>query len=310
MPTSGAPWEPLHVFDASSAPVIDDAAVDAFRRDGFLVLRHVLAPAELHLLQRETAALIDRARERGGWDPDYAYGAAGASSSEVLARIEYVVDKVHSAKALLGHPFLLGTVEALQGPNFIPTWDSMVLKAPGAGAPVAWHRDDGAGPGAVSHLRGARVFNVDVYLDPADARSCVWGIPGSNHWDVERVAQEALRRNTDGFGTETAVPIPMEAGDVLLHDVMALHGSQATSGPLRRVIYFEFRPVDLELAHGPHVPAYVPLKQQVLAAAVRRRRAMPYAEGEQPFESQFAPDHEPATWRYPHHDYWRKENCT
>ena len=44
----------------------------------------------------------------------------------------------------------------------------------------------------------------------------------------------------------------MEPGDVLLHDVMVLHGSERTQRQaLRRTIYYEFRAAEEILADGP-----------------------------------------------------------
>lgn len=43
-------------------------------------------------------------------------------------RIEYPVDKGIACKRLIAHSFILKTIEAFLGPNFIPTWDSFVFK--------------------------------------------------------------------------------------------------------------------------------------------------------------------------------------
>lgn len=293
----------VHTFDAAGAACIDETAAARFGDDGFLLLRHVLCPDELAALRRQTAALIQDALAGRGRSDDLRYDQ-GPRGEKVLSRIEYVVDKLDAAKVLLGHPFLLRTVERLQGP-FIPTWDSMVFKLPGGGGAVPWHRDSGLYPGEPDLLSAGRVFNVDIYLDRADLSSCVWGVPGSNHWDDERARREIGRLNAGGVQTGGTVPLQMEPGDVLLHNVAALHGSKATTGPLRRVIYYEFRPVEIELAHGPHVPEYIPLKKHVLAGALHRRRSAPYAAGEEPFGHEGAAASDPPGWRYPHEDYWR-----
>jgi hypothetical protein len=82
------------------------------------------------------------------------------------------------------------------------------------------------------------------------------------------------------------------------------------------VVYYEFRTAHVEDAIGPHVPAYIPLKQKVLLACIERRKAAPYVPAdEQPFQyrppapydrSMLAPGEEPPTYRYAHGDYWRK----
>jgi hypothetical protein len=105
----------------------------------------------------------------------------------------------------------------------------------------------------------------------------------------------------------------MAPGDVLVHDVLVLHGSMPTSGSLRRVAYYEFRPIDVEVPYGPHTVEYVGLKQRVLAAALRARARVPYAVGEEPFAYGAAPvggdgadwATDPSTWRYAHEDHWR-----
>ena len=100
----------------------------------------------------------------------------------------------------------------------------------------------------------------------------------------------------------------------LLHDILLLHGSPASSSGLRRVVYYEFRPAQAELRLGPHVPAYIRAKQRVLLACLRDRAGAPYAGGEAPFayrpSREFAPPplaerESLATYRYAHREYWR-----
>ena len=82
--------------------------------------------------------------------------------------------------------------------------------------------------------------------------------------------------------------------------------SRAQSG-LRRVLYYEFRPIETELRHGPHVPGYVPLKQHVLAECLRRRAAAPYAAGERPFEYALPlPAGPPPMFRYVHEELFKE----
>jgi phytanoyl-CoA hydroxylase len=232
--------------------------------------------------------------------------AATSSPGEIVPfRIEYVVDKTKAGKALLGHPFVLLAVEQLQGARFVPTWDSMVFKRAGAGAAIGWHRDAGTD----HHVGPAPIFNVDVYLDPSDETNCLWAVPGSHRWSDEQAEQAVDELGRDGFGTAGATPLLLRAGDILLHDVLVVHGSPPARSALRRVVYLEFRPAEVELAVGPHLPVYVGLKQRVLLAALAERRRAPYASHERPFRYRgrlepVAEDIE-IGWRYPHERYWR-----
>jgi len=299
-------------IDARTQNCITDAQMDFFRKHGLLVIRNLVRGEELARLQAETKPLIDQG-VTGTEDPDWSYKEHELSGQRVPCRVEYVVDKTASGKVLAGHPFILRTVEKLQGRNFIPTWDSMVFKNEGMGVAIPWHRD--AGTDCTDSERP--IFNVDVYLDRADMSNCLWGILGSNHWDQSRIERTIAELNQGistegGFRTDGALPIIMEPGDVILHNILTLHGSAPARTHLRRVLYYEYRSGEIERAKGPHVPAYVAKKQQVLWECLRLRAAAPYVTGETPYvynpTAEFAefPRATPPTFRYAHGDWWRQ----
>ncbi|MEM7017366.1 MAG: phytanoyl-CoA dioxygenase family protein, partial [Pseudomonadota bacterium] len=221
-----------------------------------------------------------------------------------------------AGKALLAHPFILHAVEKLQGRNFIPTWDTIVFKAAGKGAATPWHRDAGMDFYDDEHYK-TPIFNVDFYLDEADLSNCVRGIPGSNQWSETQAKQTIIRLNNEGYDPSEAVPILMRPGDVLFHNILTLHGSPPCDSPLRRVIYYEFRPGELEREKGPHIPEYVPTKQRVLLACLRDRNQASYIDDAASFEYNPENDFAPPsldngeileTYRYPHKQYWRRKS--
>jgi len=300
----GTPTSSLPVVDASVQEAITDEQARSFLEQGLLLIRNVISASELAELQRETRTLLDGAT--AGTGSDVVFGEPAATGERVPYRIEYVIDKSAACRALLGHPFILRSVEKLQGQSFIPTWDSMVFKLEGAGAAVSWHRD--AGPEQLLDERP--IFNVGFYLDPSDLTNCLWGLPGSHRWDEEEARTRLGELRRDGFGTEGATPLPMEAGDVILHNILVLHGSPPARSQLRRILYYEFRPIEVELALGPHTPEYAPLKQRILLAAMRHRTKAPYAAEELSFgyrpSGEFSPPSgEPDTYRVRHEEHWR-----
>ena len=107
----------------------------------------------------------------------------------------------------------------------------------------------------------------------------------------------------------------MEPGDVIFHNILVLHGSPASQTHLRRVVYYEFRPAEIESAIGPHTPEYLPLKQKLLLRCLKHRAASPVSAGETPFvyrptapfaTATLGEGEELPTYRYPHAVYWRK----
>ncbi|QJD82073.1 phytanoyl-CoA dioxygenase family protein [Cohnella herbarum] len=293
------------IADAKTHTAITEEQAQFFRENGFLIIRNLLENKELQVLQDEMQTLLDRGMSGVEGDNDYQYGKGTKSGGKVLKRIEYVVDKSVPTRALLAHPFVLNSVEKLQGNNFIPTWDSMVIKMPNEGIIVPWHRDAERPVGCADDRP---IFNVDFYLDSADIKSCLWVIPGSNLWTIEASKERCSR---EGFETSDAIPVPLEAGDAILHDITVVHGSPSGDGnALRRTIYFEFRPGEIELEFGPHNREYLSLKQQVLLECIETRKAASYIGNEKPYE--YKPSGElsisgtikPNTFRYPHEEYW------
>jgi phytanoyl-CoA hydroxylase len=285
---------------------ISEADVEFFKSHGYLILPSVLAGEELKHLRRAMDGLLSYGLEEIRQHPDYSYGRGHLTGRPILQRIEYIIDKTEEAKVLLGHPFILRSVEKLQGNDFIPTWDSMVIKLPGEGMLVGWHRD--AGTECVGEKP---VFNVDFYIDDADLDTCLWVYPGSHTWNQEEIL---ARTQQEGFPIDGAIPIPVKSGDVLFHNILLLHGSPAnTSSKLRRVIYYEFRPSQTELELGPHVAEYIPLKRKVLRMCLEKRAMADYLADEDPYC--YVPsigDGEDgggqkslSTFRYPHEHYWR-----
>jgi ectoine hydroxylase-related dioxygenase (phytanoyl-CoA dioxygenase family) len=295
------------IADASRSAALSPAEAAAFRAAGALIVRKLIGRDELDALREQTLALVVRAAAERIPDMDFQY-KGHPDGREVPFRVEYVVDKLPACRGLLGHPFVLRSVELLQGRDFIPTWDSMVFKLAGAGAAIEWHRDADSG-----QCESARpIFNVDFYLDGSDASNCLWAIPGSNHWSDAEAERVSAARNAGGFSTEGACALPLEPGDALLHDILLVHGSPATRGGLRRVLYYEFRPAELELRLGPHTASYVPAKRRVLASCLRERAAAPWAHGETAYRyqperggSEAMADVHLASHRVPHHEHWR-----
>src|SRR5688500_8744040 len=150
-------------IDAAKQDCITDEQAQFFRDNGLLVVRNMLRGAELKAMREQTLPLVERAVYAIGKPdkpPDTFYKKHELSGAEVPFRVEYVVDKTDAGKALTGHPFMLRSVEKLQGRNFIPTWDSVVFKNAGAGVAIPWHRDGGTGRRELWD-HDYPIFNVD-----------------------------------------------------------------------------------------------------------------------------------------------------
>jgi Phytanoyl-CoA dioxygenase (PhyH) len=215
-----------------------------FDRDGFLILRNRIPQDLLRDLQAAASRWIEHG-ERISDDNDERddYKFAERETGRVMFRVDYLHSKGEAASLrLLGSPEVLGIAESLAGPDFVPTYESLVFKNEGDGAPIPWHQD-------AVHPRRHRIFNVDVYLDDSRAgQGALRVVPSSQH----RVNDVCLVRDEYGWTPPGTIQVELDAGDVLVHDVMLVHGSEAVRhNPLRRTLYYEFRSAAQILTEGP-----------------------------------------------------------
>jgi dipeptidyl aminopeptidase/acylaminoacyl peptidase/ectoine hydroxylase-related dioxygenase (phytanoyl-CoA dioxygenase family) len=299
-----------------TANSITDEQAQFFLDNGYLIVRGAIGGEELARVQTALADVVSAGSAAKRDDPDYQYAAGHRSGKPVLRRVEYVIDKRDECKVLLANPFILRSVEKLMGPDLIPTWDAMVLKMPGEGIVVPWHRD--AGTGCVGDKP---IFNVDFYLDEADDQTCVWVMPGSHLWSAEQTAEWIAARPKEAvtraeFVPEGAAPALMQPGDVLFHNILLVHGSPANEGErLRRVVYYEFRTAHVEESLGPHTPAYIPIKQKLLLSCLQLRKQADYIPQEgvpyryhppAPYNTvALSSEERLPSYRVLHSDYWR-----
>lgn len=256
--------------------------VAQFDRDGYLVLKQRIDPDLLARLQvasqRWMADGLAQGPRKGG---DWLF--ADRPTGKAMWRVDYIHDKGEPASLeLLGSRAVLGIAESLAGPDFVPAYESMVMKSAGDGAPVPWHQD-------AVHPRRHRLFNVDVYLD--DSRTgagALHVIPGSQG----RRTDACALAETYGWELPGAIEVELDAGDVLVHDDMVVHGSPPASGSaLRRTIYLEFRPAQSILEDGPWTPEWMKARLRLIPLALTERAL--WVGPDQQFEWRIAPELRP-----------------
>src|SRR4051812_43102839 len=103
--------------NAQTQECITNEQARFFIDNGFLIIRRVLVGQELAAIQEAMGGLYEKGVAGVENDLDFLYGRGVKSGKQVLRRIEYVIDKSEPMKVLLAHPFILRSVEKLQGPN-------------------------------------------------------------------------------------------------------------------------------------------------------------------------------------------------
>lgn len=142
---------------------------------------------------------------------------------------------------------ILDMVEQLIGPN-IALWNSSFFAKPAkVGSKTPWHQDGEYWP-----IRPLATCSVWIALDDATTENgCLRFLPGSHR---ERNLKEHHHNNAQGLSLpleldaahvdeNNAVDIVLEAGQMSLHDVFLMHGSEPnTSDMSRRGMTFRFMP--------------------------------------------------------------------
>ena len=264
--------------------------VNSFHRDGFVKLPDLISSQELKTLQAVTQKIVDSPFEGIEDEIDYFADLDPETGETIFHRVQYIFPKSstspNSLVCLLGHPEILTIVHALLGNHFLCEAEALVFKIPSNGRAVPVHADCDPADSRTSDAHLA--FNVDVYLDDANTENgCLMVAPGS-HKRRESPQQIAER----GFNYPGLEPMPMKAGDVLIHNVRVVHGShQNSSDQLRRTIYFEFQSIPWMVKEGirpgyPVNPDWLEDRIRLLLYAIEERKKCSYTREETSFKCQ------------------------
>lgn len=257
LPLPAAPRTPYHLTEEQ---------INFFDENGYLILRQWIPPALLARVQAAADVWMERGQRATPDDPLFSdFGFKPGPNGRTFYAVGYVHNQGEAASLeLLGSPQVLGVAESLCGANFVPTYESMVFKMTGNGAPIHWHQD-------ACHPRKYRIYNYDLYLDAAHlGAGSLKVVPKSQHAPVD-VCRFADNHEWNPPGV---IEVAMAPGDVLLHDVMVVHGSEPVVGKaLRRTLYYEFRPAEEILEDGPWDRAWIERRQRLIGLGLGRHAA-------------------------------------
>ena len=293
--------------------------IDAYWRCGFYVLEGALADEELNDLLVDMESGLERApytkdatvdaqgRPALGVDltrPSFRfakplsdpYGGTELVSGRHPAKMnepappedapDFVINSIgsplqimDSCLRLYGHPQLLAIAAAINGPDFVPFTESVIVKRAGLGPSVAWHHDGTTHWDSPDWDEGTHGFNFMAQLYGSTAENGVWLLPGSHKlgkMDIKAMVEENGSDRLPG-----AAPMICEPGDVCMSNRQALHASFANTSPQRRItINFGFHRLQAVLntrtKHGGQEVVYdaerVRERSRIIALAIDARQ--------------------------------------
>lgn len=228
------------------------AAVETFRRDGYVHLPGLLSAAEVDELERVYERFLRREIDVPGRDFCDMSGAYGGDPED-YELINVMLPRRHWP-AWRGNALerrAAEVAEALCGPGMALDYDQLLAKRPHASsAEFAWHQDLAYWP-ATEDTRTATIW---LALDDATVENgCMRFVPGS-HLEPELRPHRPLHGDRDTSHTlvadvdealDTVRAAPIRRGDCTVHGERVLHGSGGnhTSG-WRRAYVVAFRSIE------------------------------------------------------------------
>jgi phytanoyl-CoA hydroxylase len=218
-----------------------EAAVRAYREDGWALIPSVATDRELETLRARTRAIMlgevvhdglffQLDGSTGAYE-DLTFGGGWEGPSERYRKIEKL-ERDDVFRAWIDHPLFERVARAvIEGP--IVTYRAIVMaKAARGGTLLPWHQDGGLFWGI------ARDPELQIWtaLDDAPVESgCIEVVPGSHKLGLARplggMIEPSRAKDADG----RAVPVPARAGDVILLHNYLWHrsGINSTDRPRR-----------------------------------------------------------------------------
>ena len=213
---------------------LSELEIETYRRDGLVIPAHYRVPAAtLERIRQLYQELLDNNRDNPDFSPDFILGPHLDASGTygIKGNAEWL--------DIARDPEILDMVEQLIGPDLI-LWGVTIFGKPArVGKATPWHQDGDYYP-----IEPLETLTVWISLDGSTPeQGCMRYIPGSHrdhriyshhfeHRDDYTLAQVI---DDDQVDLSQARDIVLEPGQISLHDVYLVHGSEANRSDRRRM---------------------------------------------------------------------------
>jgi ectoine hydroxylase-related dioxygenase (phytanoyl-CoA dioxygenase family) len=226
-------------------------------RDGVVTVQQVVDEELLASIRAAIGTVLD-----GPGSADLLRADSGS-----VRKITYPLSLDRRFLTALAHPGLLGLAVAIspEPEQLVLTWEDVLHKAPRNGEAVPVHQDL-----AMQSLPGP-VYSLGVHLDDA-IENPIWFLLGSHRFGPQTAEQVKALGRRGGF-----VAVAPRAGDVVIHDALCVHRSDANTGSApRSTWYLEFRTTRQLVADGRWPASWARQRRALLfhACAARAQQGL------------------------------------
>ena len=246
------------------ADTLSAQQVEAWDRDGYLVLPDVIAPDKLSELQAVVAAWRDESRHHDApygetidGRPRFDIEPSHRADRPALRRVASPIEVSDEFLDLMRTSPAADAVAQLVGPNIKHNNTKLNTKLPGAGTTVAYHQDFVFQPHSNEDLIAVLFFLDDVTLENGPLEV----VPGSHrgpiheHWH-DGVFTGAVAPDIAAAGQRRAVRCTGPAGSACLMHTRLLHGSAPNVSDRQRTLFIaEYCAEDARPLDANHLPS-------------------------------------------------------
>lgn len=238
------------------AKQLNEIEAEQFARDGFLIRRGLIEPDLVSQLIERIDALLNPALAPVEFEADVHYPGAPASrwseGGQTPRRLQHAYGRDALFRQCASLPAIVGTLSVLMDTNDLMLSQNhhncVMTKHPGYSSLTSWHQD-------IRYWRFDRPELVSTWIALGTENvenGSLLVIPGSHKLTIDPGRFDAaLFLRTDLQENEsllaTAVPVELEAGDVLFFHSRTLHAAgQNSSSTVKRSIVFTYHAQDNE----------------------------------------------------------------
>ena len=226
--------------------MLSQAALTAYRRDGFIVQHDVLDAAEVEALRRVTDEFVSNARAVAANDDIYDLEDSHSPAEPRVRRIKAPHLHHREYARVSRHPKIVEVLKDLWGTVRFDT-GKLNMKSARYGAPVEWHQDWAFYPHTNDDLAAVGIMLDDCEMENGP----MMVVPGSHlgpvydHHGPDGRFCGAIDPTACDIDLSRAAPCLGKAGSITVHHVRAVHGSATNfSGKERRLLLFQCRAAD------------------------------------------------------------------
>jgi ectoine hydroxylase-related dioxygenase (phytanoyl-CoA dioxygenase family) len=211
------------------SPLLTQAQISDFWRDGFVVVRNLITPQQAEELRADT----DRALRGELQVPEF-------GTNKVRGRVVQLANPSQHIPGWQKHAYFhnaLAAARQLAGDDVDYRYDQIIFKPPHTPSVTDWHQDAGYWKG---HGGEDRALTCWLALSPAFLENgCMQFIPGSHTGEIQPHGDVAHRSEiNDGLATYAdaakAVACPLSPGDATFHHCRTLHYTGGNSSDVPR----------------------------------------------------------------------------